>query len=49
MTDLEAREMGLESVLRVDRRSSWRRARRRRVRCDVVSVHVALGPETRGW
>lgn len=48
LTDLEARELGVESVLRSIAIELAPTPAEAVSRADVVSVHVALGPETRG-
>ena len=48
LTDLEAREMGIESVLRSIAIELAPTPADAVSRADIVSVHVALGPETRG-
>lgn len=48
LTDLEAREMGIESVLRSIAIGLAPTPADAVSRGDIVSVHVALGPETRG-
>lgn len=48
LTDLEAREMGIESVLRSIAIELAPTPAAAVSRADVVSVHVALSPETRG-
>ena len=48
LTDLEAREMGIETVLRSIAIELAPTPADAVARGDVVSVHVALGPETKG-
>ncbi len=48
ITDLEARELGIESVLRAISIELAPTPADVASRADVLSVHVALGPETRG-
>ena len=48
LTDLEAREMGIESVLRSIAIELAPTPAAAVARADVVSVHVALSPETKG-
>jgi D-3-phosphoglycerate dehydrogenase len=48
LTDLEAREMGIESVLRAIAIELAPTPADAVAGADVVSVHVALGPETKG-
>src|SRR5258705_3956458 len=48
LTDLEAREMGIESVLRSIAIELAPTPADAVSRGDIVSVHVALGPETKG-
>ena len=48
ITDVEARELGIESVLRAIRIELAPTPADVAARADVLSVHVALGPETRG-
>src|SRR5258705_6771581 len=48
LTDLEAREMGVESVLRSIAIELAPTPADAVSRGDIVSVHVALSPETRG-
>ena len=48
LSDLEAREMGIESVLRMVSIELAPTPADAVSRADIVSVHVALGPETRG-
>jgi D-3-phosphoglycerate dehydrogenase / 2-oxoglutarate reductase len=49
LTDLEAREMGLESVLRSIAIDLAPTAADAVAAADVVSVHLALAPETKGF
>jgi D-3-phosphoglycerate dehydrogenase len=48
LTDLEARELGIESVLRLIAIELAPTPAEAVSRADVVSVHVALSPETKG-
>ncbi len=49
ITDVEARELGIESVLRAISIELAPTPADVAVRADVLSVHVALGPETKGF
>jgi D-3-phosphoglycerate dehydrogenase / 2-oxoglutarate reductase len=48
MTEAEARELGIESALRAVRISLAATPEEVAARADILSVHLALGPETRG-
>jgi D-3-phosphoglycerate dehydrogenase len=49
LTDIEARELGVESVLRTISIGLAPTPADAVARGDIVSVHVALGPETKGF